>query len=308
MPEEKPEMTKNGLSQEELVVLLQTTLEQLDGIVKKLKTESPKHLPTQSTVKTLVTSTEAIAALLESPPIAPPVQEVETDTETKTPEPPPEWVEPPEPETPELDRSFPNVSSGLTWWDNILGGIRLILPDAINDKVSNLAITGIIATVLVLVISTSVLLFPRTLTPIAERPLEPPQPKVVATPPQLESPAPSEPIEILPPPEPEFTPEQNLIAAIQQQVIDLTSQYPEELIGSIEANFSASRLIVTLGQQWYQLSAKRQDFLAQSIFKRSQHLDFRKLEMIDSQGNLIARSPVVGNQIIIIRRQELINE
>ncbi|HAC64010.1 MAG TPA: hypothetical protein DCF68_10840 [Cyanothece sp. UBA12306] len=312
MSEETPKIRENGLSQQELAVLLQQTLEQLEDIVKKLNTDSVDHLPTRSTVEPLVTSTQEIATLLEDRSISPRVSEVATNSEVEKPEAQPELVESPEIETleaqPEVELNSPSLDSQTSWWDKILGNIRWILRSAIGDKGSNLAITAIIAAILVLVISSSVFLLPQILTTIKQSPSEPPQPKVVPTPPQLEAPAPSEPLEILPPPEPVFTPEQNLIAAIQQQVSDLTSQYPEELIGSIEANFPASRLIVTLGEQWYQLNTKKQDLLAQSIFKRSQGLDFRKLEIIDLQGQVIARSPVVGNQVIILRRQPSFNQ
>ncbi|ACK65126.1 conserved hypothetical protein [Rippkaea orientalis PCC 8801] len=304
MAEETPEMLKNPLSQAELLALLQTTLEELNGIVKTLKTQSPDQLPTQATVETLVKTTQAIAKELEPPstpsPVPTPVPVVEPKTDTISLESQlSESVE-------EIDSTGIDSRSSKSEGNPILEGIRSLVPLAIFNKLSKGAIIGIIATGLVLVISTAIFLVPKPLIPVAEQPQEPPKPKIVSTPPELESPALPQPVAVLPPPEPEFTPEQNLIAAIQQEVSDLTRQYPEGLIGSIEANFSASRLIVTLGTQWYQLSAKNQDSLAQSILKRAQKLDFRKLEMRDSQSNLIARSPVVGDQIIIIHREKLI--
>ncbi len=99
-----------------------------------------------------------------------------------------------------------------------------------------------------------------------------------------------------------MTPEQSLIAAIQKEITNLTNQYPDDLIGKIEANFIGSRLIVTVGNQWYDLTNKEQDNLANNILERSWGLDFRKLEILDSQKHLIARSPVVGDQVIILKR------
>lgn len=306
------ETTEKVLSQEQLLALLHTTIEQLDGIVKKLETESLVRLPATKTVITLVESTQAIATVLEPtsiPEVTPPTPEAATETPIPPEETTTQWDDALEPEPPEpvtgIDRAFPSFAGLQSWWDGILRVIRSIMPSALVNKLSDWAITGILAGILVILLTTSVLLLPRPLNQVAKSPAEPPQPKVVATPPLLESPETPQPVKVLPPPEPEFTPEQNLIGAIQQEVIDLTSQYPEGLIGSIEANFSASRLIVTVGKQWYQLTPRRQNTLANSISERAQRLDFRKLEMIDSQGELVARSPVVGNEIIIMRRQDL---
>ncbi len=313
-------MPENDSSQEQLIALLETTVQQLEGVVQKLKTVSPERLPTKTTLEALVKTTQAIAADLEpasiravTSPSSPTVPEASPIAEV-SPTSPSEEIKVKSDESTESDDSelsepemeIDSDSSGVTeeqsWWNGIIRGIRLILPSSWSDNLSNWAITGIIVGILVVILSTSVFLFIQPLTLIAESPSVTSKPKVVPTPPLLESPEIPQPVKNLPPPEPELTPEQNLIGAIQQEVIDLTSQYPEGLIGSIEANFGASRLMVTLGEQWYELTPTKQDTLANSIFKRSQRLDFRKIEITDSQGNLIARSPVVGNEIIIIRR------
>jgi hypothetical protein len=108
---------------------------------------------------------------------------------------------------------------------------------------------------------------------------------------------------MLPPPKPELSPEQSLIAAIQDQVTGITTQYPEGLVLSVEANFLGSRLMVKMGDDWYKLNPSRQDKLVNSILERSRKLDFRKLEIVNSQGTLLARNPVVGNKMIILKRE-----
>lgn len=98
-----------------------------------------------------------------------------------------------------------------------------------------------------------------------------------------------------------LSPEELLIASIQDRVAEVTSQYAEEIIQSIQANFRSSILQVTVSNRWYELTEKRQNKLANKMFNQAQELDFRTLEIIDIAENLVARSPVVGSQMIILR-------
>jgi hypothetical protein len=92
------------------------------------------------------------------------------------------------------------------------------------------------------------------------------------------------------------------VAAIQNQVAEITQQYGSGLIQSVEANFLQSRLIVKVSNEWYELPESEQDALADEILSRSGQLDFRKLEMTDLDGELLARSPVVGPNMVILKR------
>jgi hypothetical protein len=126
-------------------------------------------------------------------------------------------------------------------------------------------------------------------------------PEVIETPPELKAPDLPIPVPISKP-EPKLTPEQSLVAAIQEEITDLTSRYPEGLISTVEADFLGSRLTVIVGESWYGLNTSRQDKFADSISQRSQRLDFRRLEIKDTSGILLARSPVVGDRVVIITR------
>ncbi|WGT67668.1 hypothetical protein [cyanobacterium endosymbiont of Epithemia clementina EcSB] len=294
-------MPENKLSQKQLIFLLETTARQLDRVVEILKRTSPHKFPTTNTVETLVKTTQMIVEDLE------PSSMLEVDLSTSHEKITAELDKLTESEIPKLSlipvADFRGFTRFQTWQDNFLRAFRLILPSSWNNNLSDWAIITIIVSVLILILSTSILLFPRLLTPLAKNPSITSKPKVVAISPPLKSPKTPQSIEMLQSPEPRFTPEQNLIEAIRHDIIELTNQYPEELIGLIEANFNASCLMVTLKRQWYQLTPKKQDTLANNIFRHSQHLNFRKLKMIDSQGNLIARSPVVGNKIVVFRRE-----
>jgi hypothetical protein len=107
----------------------------------------------------------------------------------------------------------------------------------------------------------------------------------------------------LPPSPPlKLTPEQALIARIQDQVAAISNRYASGLVQSVQANFRGSRLIVNISDDWYSLSRVQQDKLASELLRRSQDLDFLKLEMIDGTGALLARSPIVGAEMIILKR------
>ena len=124
----------------------------------------------------------------------------------------------------------------------------------------------------------------------ADAPVEPKQPessKINKTP---------------PPPQPVITPEQILVSAIQKKISEITSQDYEELIVSGEADLLAGRLLIKVSDDWYQMDKSSQDKFVNETLQRSQQFKIRKLAIQDLQDNLIARSPVVGNKMIILQR------
>jgi hypothetical protein len=129
-------------------------------------------------------------------------------------------------------------------------------------------------------------------------------PQVIAKTPAVEpTPEPTvEPpvVEVVP-----LTPEQVLIAAIENRVSQVSDTIEDGLVKSIQANFRNSSLIVTINNNWYSLKNSQQDKLAADMFQRAKELDFSRLEIFDSQDRLVARNPVVGNEMIIFQRQEI---
>ncbi|WP_413175277.1 hypothetical protein [Anabaena azotica] len=120
--------------------------------------------------------------------------------------------------------------------------------------------------------------------------------------------------EAIPTPILQLTPEQALIAAIENQLAEISvslTRNGEEtisinLIKSIQANFRTSDLTIKISDDWFALETDKQNQLAADILQRSQELDFTHLEILDSQDNLIARNPVVGNEMVIFKRRNLI--
>jgi len=233
---------------------------------------------------------------------------------------------------------LPRLQAG---WQGLLQKVRSLLPASLNDKLPDWGLSGAIASIPIFFLWITLSLLPGktpevaqvapvtvvpVVTPIAVNPkvevtpipiaISPPTPvatttpKVVTTPTpgitapaELTAPKSAQPIKLAPPPAPVLTPEQSLVATIQKQVAEVTSQYANGLIQSIQANFPSSRLQVKVTNGWYELSSEQQDKLATEMFGRAKELDFSKLEIADLGGNLLARSPVVGTKMVILQRK-----
>ncbi|MGB2924177.1 MAG: hypothetical protein WBB82_02645 [Limnothrix sp.] len=104
------------------------------------------------------------------------------------------------------------------------------------------------------------------------------------------------------------TPEQRLIAAIQSQLDDVTQPYGDNIVRAIEPNFAASTLKITVGDGWYLLKEGLQDRLGADVLKLAQLLDFKTMRVEDLEGNFVARNPVVGKALVIMRRYQTFGE
>jgi hypothetical protein len=92
------------------------------------------------------------------------------------------------------------------------------------------------------------------------------------------------------------------MAALQEQLMDITAPYGEDLIRSLQFNLERSRIELTLSPAWYTLSAEAQNNLANDLLKRTTKLKFQTLEVLDENETLLARSPVVGKTMVIFQR------
>jgi hypothetical protein len=221
------------------------------------------------------------------------------------------------------------------WWGAILISIRAVLPTGLSSQLSDTALGSAIAIITVIAIWGTSSFFTNKPTEVAIVPPTPPteeavtiptEPEVLPTPlPSVEAteapiveeqeeiedkPAEEETTVVTEEPKPEFvplTPEQILIAAIENKLGEVSKGAALGLVKSIQANFRNSSLIVTINDDWYTLKKSQQDKLVADIFERSRELDFSHLEIFDSQNKLVARNPVVGNEMIIFQR-ELIPE
>jgi hypothetical protein len=102
----------------------------------------------------------------------------------------------------------------------------------------------------------------------------------------------------------QISPEQAFIEAIQTQLSDITSQYPDDIIQTLSVDVAGSRLIVRLNPVWYLIGDEQQNRVTDRMWLQARSNHFTKLEIQDARGNSIARSPVVGEHTIILQRRQ----
>ncbi|HEY9664903.1 MAG TPA: hypothetical protein V6C65_41215 [Allocoleopsis sp.] len=162
-------------------------------------------------------------------------------------------------------------------WKALLPKIKPLLPASLNRS-PDWILTTIAFSLVIFILWLITTLLPGKAPSIATEPV----------PPKLVAPAP-----VVDP---------DKIARLQSQVTEVADQYAEGLIQAVQANFVQGRLLVQVTDNWYDIAAADQDKVANEILKRSRRLDFTQLELLDSEGKLVARSPVVGSGIVVYER------
>ena len=131
------------------------------------------------------------------------------------------------------------------------------------------------------------------------------EPMEVLIPDNLESPGRAKNLKIVTiKPKIDLTPEQTLISAIKTKVGKLIHDYPAELIDSAKIDLSQNSLRVNMTDEWYKLSESRQNKIGNEMLKRSRQFSFHHLELQDPRGALVARNPVIGDEIIILQNSQ----
>lgn len=217
----------------------------------------------------------------------------------------------------------------LPVWQKLIELVRTRLPQELNQKLNDRLLSGIVASVLVISFwFTSSLFSAKPVKPtIAQRPvidsptqpnpafpsdLTTSEPEVVSGEPAPEigaSPESETPIAVAPEPSPEpeieLTPEQKLIASVEQEVYAVSDQFIGGLVLSVQPNFERGRLVVKLSPDWFRFNPEQQDRFANDLWQRSQPLNFTRLEIRDPNGELLARNPIVGTAMVILKRKQL---
>jgi len=98
-----------------------------------------------------------------------------------------------------------------------------------------------------------------------------------------------------------LTAEQIAIAKVENQVSEVANQYGESLLGSVQTSFKRGRLIVALNSGWYELEPSQQKQLVDDLQNRSRSLNLPKLFVADAENHIVARTPVTGDGVIILR-------
>jgi hypothetical protein len=182
------------------------------------------------------------------------------------------------------------------WWEATLPKIRGILPQAWNDRLTDRMMTsGAIALLVFLFWLTTSLLFPSRPT-VAKTPPA----GVVARAPKV---TPLDPAKL--------TAIQNQMAEVAKPYapsqdasgLDVSDLDAPKLIDRVRVNSNKERLMVQMGDGWYTLDAAQQDQLANDLWKRSLKLKFSQLDLTDAAAKQLARSPVVGSKMVVLRRE-----
>jgi hypothetical protein len=196
-------------------------------------------------------------------------------------------------------------------WQSMVKLVRSLLPASFSQKLSDPMLNAVIAAILIVIVGSTLNILsvkPADETAIARSvnlpdviaPSESQSAKFKSKLPDLVAPTAPKPVETLKPAP--LTPEQSLIAGIQNQVAEISDRLGGGLVKSFEANFSSSRLTVKVTKDWYELSELAQNQLVNQMFKEANLLDFSNLEVMNLEGKLIARNPVVGSEMIILDR------
>jgi len=171
-----------------------------------------------------------------------------------------------------------------SWWVATLPTLRSRLPEPWKTKLPEQILTAIALLFLLSLLSATFALLPG-------------KPPALVTAPNFSAPNP--PSALVKSPQPVVNLDR--LSKIQDQLAEIATPYAEGLVESVQAS-RHSRLKVTIGHGWYDLKPEQQDKLAHEILKRSHKLKFDQLELNDAEGILLARSSVVGSDLLILER------
>lgn len=204
-----------------------------------------------------------------------------------------------------VDQLLLLLAEGATLWKKGLRWVRSQLPPDLQRKLSDGMLTAIALGLLMLL---SALWNPlganRGKPVVTSEPL----PQITAAEPDGEdlfaAPGPTAERPAVPAPAPvvEPTPEQSLIADIQNRVSSISRPVGAGLIQSVEVNLPGNTLGVNVAEAWYGLLGDQQNEIAQDIYAQAQGLRFGTLQLRDPEGVVVARNPVVGPNMVILRR------
>jgi hypothetical protein len=207
-----------------------------------------------------------------------------------------------------VDQLLLVLAEGVSLWKQGLRWVRSQLPPNLQRQLSDEILTAIALGSLMLLLALwnplgagrseeLVTTAPSPEMPSSAASVEADSSALVAAPPTADA---SSAAEIVAEAEP--TPEQSLIADIQERVSRISRSYEADLIQSVEVDLPSNTLGVNLGEVWYGLVANQQDNVAQAIYTQTEGLSLDTLQLRDPEGVVVARDPVVGSNMIILRR------
>lgn len=177
-------------------------------------------------------------------------------------------------------------------WAIVLDQIRRVLPSQVSRNLPDSLLTGVILGLVLLVL---------TITSSFSTPARATAP---TTGPFLVEPTPI-PAKRLPLPEPTklAAAEPTPLSLIEEQVTSLTNRYEPGLVQFVQADRHHDRLTIQFSDAWYHLSQERQDALTNELWQQAKELNVQSLTLTDAEPTLLARSPVVGDRMVVVKRR-----
>jgi hypothetical protein len=100
--------------------------------------------------------------------------------------------------------------------------------------------------------------------------------------------------------QPAISPEVELVKAVQSKLQAVASKYPAGLISNLELAEERQLATVVVSNQWFNLPLAQRQQTAQSLWQQAVDYQMTRLEVRATDDRLLARSPVVGGEAIVL--------
>lgn len=101
---------------------------------------------------------------------------------------------------------------------------------------------------------------------------------------------------------PQLSPGEAALADAQNQLLGISDRYRPGLVADLVLDQTTGAARLTFNPAWYDLSPSAQDGLAQELWQRSHELEFAKLLITDTAGQVLVRPPIIGQKPVIVHR------
>jgi hypothetical protein len=100
--------------------------------------------------------------------------------------------------------------------------------------------------------------------------------------------------------QPALNPETELVQAVQSKLQVVAGKYPAGLISNLELAEDSQLATVVVSNQWFNLPLAQRQQTAQSLWQQAVDYRMARLEVRAIDDRLLARSPVVGGEAIVL--------
>jgi hypothetical protein len=100
--------------------------------------------------------------------------------------------------------------------------------------------------------------------------------------------------------QPAISPEVELVQAVQSKLQAVASKYPAGFISNLELAEEQQLATVVVSNQWFNLPLAQRQQTAQSLWQQAVDYQMTRLEVRATDDRLLARSPVVGGEAIVL--------